>query len=132
MPSTSRETFPCPRQSRIIAHALTTLLALIIAALTLVPTVQPPGNFQYQDKVYHLIAFAGLLLPSATLYPRALRWTVPFALALGGAIEIIQPSIGRSGDMADFAADALGVGVGILIGVGAHSWWRLRTRQKSL
>ena len=38
------------------------------------------------------------------------------ALILGGAIELIQPYMNRSGEMEDFWADAIGAGLGILLG----------------
>ncbi len=119
-------TLPYPRQRRLVANTLTLLLAVVIAGLTLFPNVRPPGGFEMQDKVYHAIAFAALVLPSATLYPRALIWALPFGLLLGGAIEIIQPWVGRGRELADFVADAIGIGTGLMVGLWLQHWLRRR------
>lgn len=115
-PELPAATRPAERH-RAAANLLTALLAVVIAFLTLYPKIHPPGGLSFQDKVYHIIAFAALALPSATLYPRALRWSVPFGLAFGAAIEIIQPYVGRSGDVPDFLADAAGIAIGVTLGL---------------
>ena len=100
---------------------LTVALALVIGYLTVSPNVVPPPNvFQGIDKVYHIIGFSALMLPGAVLYPRALFWTIPAAILFAGAIEIIQHSVGRSREFADFVADGFGVGGGILLGLWVH------------
>ena len=103
-----------------VAIALTVVLGLVIAALTLFPVSlsQPIGSGP--DKAYHLIAFAGLMLPVSVLYPRALFWLIPFALIFGGAIELIQPFVNRGSEWADFVADAVGVGGGVAIGTATR------------
>ena len=101
------------RMRRIIALGLTLVLSVIIAILTLLPVSAPqvvPGT----DKAHHLLGFAALTFPSALLYPRSLAIVLPCSLLFGGAIELIQPYVGRKGEFADFSADA----VGALIGVG--------------
>ena len=101
------------RRRRILALGVTLVLAVIIAILTLLPVSAPqvvPGT----DKAHHLLGFAALTLPSALLYPRSLAIVLPCSLLFGGAIELIQPYVGRQGEFADFSADA----VGALIGVG--------------
>jgi VanZ family protein len=104
---------------RKTALVLTAALAVIIAMLTLMPVTVPdaiPGT----DKIYHLISFAALVLPCAIFYPRALLWILPTAILFGGAIEIIQPSVGRHGEWADFYADTLGVVAGAILGLCTH------------
>jgi VanZ family protein len=78
-----------------------------------------PQTVPGSDKLHHLLGFAALTLPCAILWPRALYWLLPAAMLFGGAIEIIQPGIGRNGEWADFYADVagatLGVGTGLML-----------------
>ena len=69
------------------------------------------------DKLYHFIAFTALVFPCALLFARTLNWVLPAALLFGGAIELIQPYVGRGGELADFVADALGVFIGAALGL---------------
>ena len=112
---------------RTLAYALTVLCAMVIAILTLAP-VSIANDLPVNDKLYHLIAFAGLVLPSAVLYPRALLWALPFAVLFGGAIEIVQPAMGRNGEWPDFYADIWGVGLGLLVGLCVRAVLRACTR----
>jgi len=98
------------------AILLTGLLAIVIACLTLFPLEVPQG-VPGTDKTHHVIAFAALVLPAAFLFPRILVWTAPFAILFGGAIELVQPYVGRFRSLGDFQADMLGVLVGVLIGL---------------
>ena len=41
-----------------------------------------------------------LVLPSAALYPRIIFSVLPFSVTFGGAIEIVQPAVGRNGEWA--------------------------------
>jgi len=99
-----------------IALQVTGVLATAIAYLTLSPpTGDPPGFIP--DKAAHLIAFAALAFPTALLYARCLIWVLPAALAFGGAIELVQPYVGRQAEFADFVADVVGVGIGTILGL---------------
>lgn len=91
-----------------MARLLTLILAVVIAALTLLPHPPGPPGVPGMDKLVHLLAFAALAAPLAWRYPR--HWSVVAlaALAYGGMIEIVQPSIGRSAEWADVLADGLG------------------------
>ena len=103
-----------------LAYGLTAALAVGIALLTLLPLATPPLSSEGGDKVYHFVAFAGLMLPVATLRPRALLWMIPAALLFGAGIEIIQPYVNRSRDVADFLADGAGVLAGSACGLAIH------------
>jgi len=46
------------------------------------------------------------------------------AVLYGAAIEVIQPIVGRSGDLADFIADVLGIGLGAILGLMMNSVFR--------
>jgi len=103
--------------------AATLALAALIGFLTLTPIQNPgvPGT----DKSHHLIGFAALALPLSFSRPRLAPWVVLAAIAYGGAIEIIQPYVGRSGEVLDLAADAIGAVLGGAAGVGLR-WLRGR------
>jgi VanZ family protein len=111
-----------------LSWALTTLLAVTILGLTLSPPMRLPlqglGLLQV-DKLYHIAAFAALVLPAALLDPRGLRWVLPAGLALGLVIEIIQPNVGREASALDFLADAIGLALGTALGLALR---RYRTR----
>lgn len=109
-----------PETRKALAYGLTAVLAFVIAALTLLPLPAPPLAADGGDKVYHFIAFTGLILPVATLRPKALVWIIPAALLFGAGIEILQPFVNRSRDPADFWADAAGVLAGAAIGAALH------------
>lgn len=111
-----------------LSWALTALLAVTILGLTLSPPVTLPlqglGLLQV-DKLYHIAAFAALVLPAALLDPRGLRWVLPAGLVLGLLIEIIQPNVGREASAFDFLADAIGLALGTALGLALR---RFRTR----
>lgn len=100
-------------------------LAVVILYLTLAKV--PDGGPQGADKVYHAIAFGTLVLPAAVFRPVWLTVIAPFALFLGGAIELIQPIVGRDRDIHDFVADAVGIVLAILLAFA----WRLYRRRSA-
>lgn len=107
------------------------LTAVVVAAvlwLTLgrMPDTEGVPLPLHADKVVHLIMFFGVAYTGAVDYMShfgfkpgrkfiiAAVWAVMSAL-LGGAIELLQDAMemGRSGDWADFAADAIGAALAI-------------------
>lgn len=106
----------CVRNQHTGALLVTLILALVITFLTLSPP-KVELNVSTPDKLNHFIAFAALVFPCAVLQTRALIWIVPAAVFLGGAIELVQPYVGRGGDIADFGANVLGVGIGVALGL---------------
>ncbi|WP_435988413.1 VanZ family protein [Sulfitobacter sp. SH24] len=104
---------------RSIASWLTFGLSVCIAVLTLIPSNAGP-HVPGGDKVHHVLAFMALTLPSAVFYPKALVRVVLAAALYAGLIEIIQPFVGRSGEIADFLADLLGIAIGAMIGLLLH------------
>ena len=107
-----------------VAGWITALFALAIAAATLLPVPQPDLGVSSADKIQHLVAFGALTLPMAMVRPRALLWLLPAAIAFGGAIEVIQPFVGRSREMGDFVADAAGACLGASLGLVIGRWGR--------
>lgn len=111
------------------ALALTAALAILIAAATLM-RVPVPAGIGGSDKTHHLLGFAALALPVASVRP---RWSLGLALLLaayGGAIELVQPLVGRSRELADWTADLKGIGLGTLAGVAANRLARLVTGRR--
>lgn len=116
-------------RNTFVRHAVaifaTGIVAPVIAYLTLTPQKlnMAPGS----DKLYHTLAFAALAFPCAFLYARTLVWVLPMALFFGGAIELIQPYVGRGAELADFAADAVGVILGATLGLTLRAVFLTRT-----
>ena len=103
----------------IIALGATAIVGVIIAVYTLLPVEPLSDSFGGSDKVFHCIAFAAFTFPCAFLYRRAIRWIAPTALMFGILIELIQPYVGRNGELADFYADALGATLRVALGLAA-------------
>ena len=88
---------------------------LVAAILWLSLTPQPPEvDFESSDKVGHFISYGTLMFWFAFLYRRTPTRALYAAgfIAMGIAIEFIQPFTGRAFEVADMAADALGVFLG--------------------
>lgn len=100
------------------------LLALSVAVQLFVlyrPRVGGTPPFPYADKVVHLVIFA-LPVVLAVAAGLGVRAVAVVAAAHAPVSETIQHFFveGRSGDVADVAADLVGVGVGILVVWGVH------------
>jgi VanZ family protein len=104
----------------------------------LIPLKSLPGpDFEFADKVWHLMAFgglAGLLSRAFAHFGRpgliAARDAALAATALGGLLEVLQSFTAyRSADWADFLADSLGTGLAYLVLRGLHA---AATRQKGV
>ncbi|MDX1598872.1 MAG: VanZ family protein [Marinobacter sp.] len=94
------------------------LFISVIAILYLATTSTPyPMPSSPNDKVNHLIAFTELAILARLGWPRiSAIWLVAPALVLFGlAIEVIQSQLPyREFSLADLAADAAGVAIGLL------------------
>ena len=98
------------RARAAFAAVLLISLVVLFAPASGVPTA-PPGT----DKVVHLLLFAALAGSGRWAGVRA----VPLGLALvayAGASELVQglTPLGRSMSLADWAADAAGIALGLL------------------
>jgi hypothetical protein len=97
-----------------IASAATFALAMIIAVLTLAP--MPAAGPAGSDKAFHILAFAALAFPLPLVRPRMTIWVALGVIAYGGAIEVIQPFVGRQAEWADLLADGIGAVLGAVTG----------------
>ncbi len=104
------------RQATRWSALLTVVIGTVIAVLTLMPPTEmdmPAGS----DKTYHFLAFVALALPLAFVRP---RWSgVLFVTysAYGAVIELVQPFVGRSRELADLLFDMAGIACGMVVGV---------------
>jgi len=105
-----------------IGSAVTIVLAVIIAVLTLAP--MPAGGPAGSDKLYHVLAFACLAFPLPLVRPRLAIWVVLGVIAYGGAIEVIQPFFGRQAEWADLVADGIGAILGAVVARQLGLWLR--------
>jgi hypothetical protein len=95
-------TFPLIQNRTTVWLLLSVVLAATIAALRLMPQASMPVGPQGVDKVYHMVAFAALIFPTALLRP---RWCLRFgclAILYGGIIEA-RPCMFRAGRSLPFA-----------------------------
>lgn len=105
---------------RKLGLVLSFVIALLIAGLTLSP--MPVGVFAVSgiDKVYHFAAFLCLIFPLIVTDSRRWFWAVPLIILYGGAIELIQPTVGRSAEWLDFGANMTGVLAGAALAELLH------------
>jgi len=96
---------------RVATKAVFWLTCLAVVAIAVAPRGSLPSNvFAWWDKAQHVAAFATLMLLGRWAYPDS-KFALPLGLlALGAGIEIVQSVTGwRTGDLADWVADAAGV-----------------------
>ncbi|PWE28644.1 hypothetical protein C4N9_11720 [Pararhodobacter marinus] len=111
---------------RVSGLVVSVFAALLIAALTLTPIPTQTTLANGLDKIYHFIAFVGLIFPLILTDSRRWPWAVPLCIAYGGLIELIQPTVGRSAEWLDFGADVTGVLAGAALAEILHD--RIRDR----
>ena len=94
---------------------LTLVLAFVMTLAMLWPGTPSPPNPLGFDKALHAAGFLTLVIPLS--WCDRLPWPAIFfgALAFGGAIELIQPLMGRTAEWLDWFADGAGAAAGILL-----------------
>ncbi|MBW8303417.1 MAG: VanZ family protein [Brevundimonas sp.] len=93
------------------AVVLTVLLALMIG-----PYQNVESASRIWDKAAHFVAFGLILWSLGVLFRRLPRtWAAMIAIAIGGAVEIIQRFTGRDPSWGDFLADILGVAAALAL-----------------
>jgi VanZ family protein len=107
---------------RNTALALWCFAWLPIAALSLGPAPAAPGS----DKLHHFLVY-GVMSFAALGFARGARGLLTAAattLALGGLFELLQTTVpGRSGEWADFGADAVGALLGCALALLVLRRW---------
>ncbi|MEM7611352.1 MAG: VanZ family protein [Pseudomonadota bacterium] len=102
-----------------------TLVTVFLLAL-LMPETRAPVTVGSYDKLAHLVGFFGLALWFAGVYRREYYvWVVLALLAFGALTEYLQFAFtrSRSGDLVDFAADAIGIALAMVVALlGADRW----------
>ncbi len=88
--------------------ALTIVIAIAILAGSLWPLAELPP-LRVDDKIQHIVGYASLSLPVLLKRPRYTLFWVAGIVALGGAIELLQPLVNRHADWQDFVANCGGV-----------------------
>lgn len=111
------------------ALALSLGLAVLAGVLMLIPNAGSRPLFPLADKLAHALAFLAICLPVATVVPQRTGWIAAVALTYGALIEVIQPSFGRSAELWDLVADAVGIALAIALGRWLHP--RLTARRRS-
>lgn len=84
--------------------------------LALSPNLGPPPVSGPWDKVEHAVGFYFVTVGALIAYPAATRWKIALGLAgYGALIEALQaiPALNRSADLADLAADVLGIALAL-------------------
>ena len=102
-----------PRRIRLGLYALAVLILLVLCVLPS-EDLPDPGT---GDRFEHTAAWFVLTVTGYLLAPRRVLAIPAFALAFGVVIEVLQAvaPTGRHGDALDFAADAVGVGLGVAV-----------------
>jgi VanZ family protein len=110
-------------------------VGLTLVLIVLYFCLEPPGEggvFLIPDKLSHALAFFGLTAWFAALVERRYYGLVAILmLALGIAIELLQGwmALGRSAELADVYADAIGVALGLAISWPIRESWLQRVER---
>ncbi len=107
-----------PRPVRLGLYALAVGILLVLCVLPS-EDLPDPGT---GDRFQHTAAWFVLTITGYVLAPRRVLAIPAFALAFGVAIELLQATVptGRHGDLLDFRADALGVGLAVAVFVAGR------------
>lgn len=101
------------------------LALVVVGVLSLMPVEDLPAQaMNVWDKAQHAAGFLGLCMLGLQAHPKKRVTVLCALLAYGVAIELAQAATGwRTGDFADWLADACGVG----LGAAAHGLWSFRS-----
>ena len=98
---------------------LSLVVAMIIITLSLTPLTQGPETVG-SDKNYHFLAYGILAAPTSFGRASAIFKFAIFYIVFGACVEVLQPFVGRSGDMSDVLMNSFGVFVGSCVGYTAR------------
>ncbi|HST92322.1 MAG TPA: VanZ family protein [Brevundimonas sp.] len=105
---------------------------LVVMAVLLALMIGPYQNIEQAsrvwDKAAHFVSFGTILWSLGVLFRRVPRLVLAAAaVAIGGAVELIQGQVGRDASWGDLLADTLGVAVALLVWA---VWRGFRTREE--
>lgn len=109
-------------------HLFATIILLVIVVLSLIPIpeVKPLEGVPFIDKWTHMVMYVALAgaiwIDAIKRYDTDHKWLITvlaiiIPTLIGGALELIQPSVNRSCELLDFIADGVGTVFGSLIGL---------------
>jgi VanZ family protein len=111
---------------RLFLRLAGAVVLIVLIALMLAPGGTIESEELIWDKAAHFIAFGLILWSLGVLFRRLPRtWAALLAIALGGAVEIVQGYVGRDPSWGDLLADVLGVATAL---VRWAAWRRFRPR----
>ncbi|MDJ1007882.1 MAG: hypothetical protein QNJ13_08665 [Paracoccaceae bacterium] len=106
------------RRSAAIALLVSALVGLAIVIGGLIPREFGQGPIRRDGPYLHAAAFALLVLPLATVWPRRWPAIVLAAIVFGAALETLQPYFDRAPERIDLIANSVGAFAGGLLGLG--------------
>lgn len=104
------------------------IACIVFEFLCLIPTAYlPSGLFDWWDKAQHVFAFSCLSTLGIFAYRKSVGMVVIGLLLYGGLIEVLQWLMGwRSGEIADWMADGIGILIGSTLMQGLIRSYKLR------
>lgn len=120
-----------------VCRIASVLVLIAVLALSFLPSdsADPMRVFSWNSvDLSHVVAYASLAGAALLSMPRLTLWQgigIVFAISLLGlAIELLQPLVGRTTSVVDFAENEVGVAVGIAIFCGYWFGQKIRSRGK--
>jgi glycopeptide antibiotics resistance protein len=99
------------------------LAAIAVASLSPSGSAGDPGS---ADKSMHILAYAAATMPVAATPSKPILLLAFGIIAWSGAIELLQPLVGRGATVADLLANTVGVVLGLCLAYPLR--WMLRRR----
>lgn len=101
---------------KLLMRLAAVVLLIVILGLMIGPFQNIEAAAQIWDKAAHFVAFGLILWSIGVLFRRLPRTLAALsALALGGAVEIVQSMVGRDPSWGDLLADGLGILTALLL-----------------